>query len=65
MGNLLSFFIPQEKKFFTMFELATSNLVEISKLLVEMVKATSTEERRRLRNEIENLESVTHNIPQE
>ncbi|MFM9945296.1 MAG: DUF47 domain-containing protein [Bacteroidia bacterium] len=62
MSNLLSFFIPKERKFFTMFEQATSNLVEISKLLVEMVKASSTEERKRLRNEIENLEHVGDNI---
>ncbi len=62
MSNLLSFFIPKERKFFTMFEQATSNLVEISKLLVEMVKATSTEERKKLRNEIENLEHVGDNI---
>ena len=62
MSNLLSFFIPKERKFFTMFEQATSNLVEISKLLVEMVKATSTEERKRLRNEIENLEHVGDNV---
>lgn len=66
MSNLLSFFIPKERKFFTMFESATSNLVEISKLLVELVKATSAEERKRLRDEIENLEhvgdTVTHDI---
>jgi predicted phosphate transport protein (TIGR00153 family) len=62
MSNLLSFFIPKERKFFTMFEQATGNLVEISKLLVEMVKATSTEERKKLRNEIENLEHVGDNI---
>lgn len=65
MSNLLSFFIPKERKFFTMFEQATANLVEISKLLVEMVKATSIEERKKLRNEIENLEHIGDNITHE
>lgn len=66
MANLLSFFIPKERKFFEMFEKATGNLVEISKLLVDLVKSTSTEERKNLRNEIEKLEHVgdscTHDI---
>ncbi len=66
MSNLLSFFIPKERKFFSMFEKASVNLVDISKLLVEMVKTSSDEERKQLRNEIENLEhvgdTITHDI---
>jgi predicted phosphate transport protein (TIGR00153 family) len=65
MGNLLSFFIPKERKFFPMFEKATANLLEISKLLVELLKSSSTEERKRLRNEIENLEHVGDNVTHE
>jgi hypothetical protein len=48
-----------------MFEKATSNLVDISKLLVEMVKQNSLEERKRLCNEIENLEHVGDGITHE
>jgi hypothetical protein len=65
MSNFLSFFIPKERKFFGMFEKATSNLVDISKLLVEMVKQNSLEERKRLCNEIENLEHVGDGITHE
>ena len=66
MSNFLSFFIPKERKFFSMFENATGNLVLIAKLLIELVKAPSTDERKRLRNEIEGLEhigdTITHDI---
>ena len=48
-----------------MFEKATANLLEISKLLVELLKSSSTEERKRLRNEIENLEHVGDNVTHE
>jgi len=65
MGNILSFFIPKERKFFDMFEKATGNLKQISKLLVEMVKTSSTEERKRLNSEIENLEHIGDNITHE
>lgn len=66
MANLLSFFIPKEKKFFVMFDKSTKNLVEISKLLFQLVNTSSTEESKTLRHEIEKLEHVgdscTHDI---
>ncbi len=66
MANFLQFFIPQDKKFFPLFERASGNLHEISKVLVQMVNAPTTERRRELIKEIERLEhvgdSVTHEI---
>ena len=65
MANLLSFFIPQERKFFEMFEKATGNLLEISNLLLELVKTSSTEDRKRISKEIEHLEHVGDNVTHE
>jgi predicted phosphate transport protein (TIGR00153 family) len=66
MANLLQFFIPQDKKFFPLFEKATDNLLVISKVLVEMVGTSNIEKRKELIREIEKLEhvgdAVTHEI---
>ena len=66
MANLLSFFLPQDRKFFPLFEKASGNLLAISKVLVEMINASDREKRKALIKEIENLEhvgdSVTHEI---
>lgn len=66
MASLLQFFIPKDKKFFPLFERASSNLLAISKVLVEMVNASSAEKRKELIKEIERLEhvgdAVTHEI---
>ena len=66
MANLLQFFIPKDKKFCPLFEKASSNLLAISKVLVEMVNASSSEKRKELIKEIERLEhvgdAVTHDI---
>lgn len=65
MSNFLQFFIPQDKKFFPLFEKASSNLHAISKVLVEMVSTASPEKRRELIKEIERLEHVGDNITHE
>lgn len=69
MANLLQFFIPQDKKFFPMFEQASANLLEISKVLDKMVKESSMEKRVAYIREIERLEHVgdghTHEILKE
>jgi uncharacterized protein len=62
MNSLLRFFIPQDKRFFSMFESASANLVEISKVLVEMVNTSSAEKRRELIKEIERLENTGDNF---
>lgn len=66
MAGIASFLVPQGKKFYLMFEKASGNLHQISKVLVEMVNVSSLEKRRELIKEIERLEhvgdSVTHEI---
>src|SRR4051812_35135605 len=66
MANIFQFLLPQDKKFFPLFEKASGNLLHISKVLVEMVNAPTPEKRRELIKEIERLEhvgdSVTHEI---
>ena len=66
MANILSFFLPQDRKFFPLFEKASGNLLEISKVLVTMMNEADPDKRRALIKEIERLEhvgdSVTHEI---
>lgn len=66
MANFLSFFLPQDRKFFPLFERASGNLLQISKVLVEMVNTADNDKRRGLIKEIERLEhvgdGVTHEI---
>ncbi len=62
LDNFLQFFVPQDKKFFPLFEKATGNLVNISKVLCEMVDTSSPEKRRELIKQIEHLEHIGDNI---
>ncbi len=66
MAGILQFFIPQDKKFFPLFERASGNLRAISKVLVEALSTSSPEKRKELIKEIERLEhvgdAVTHEI---
>ena len=62
INNIFKIFVPQDKKFFVLFEKATANLVAISQALVEMVNASSLEKRRELIKKIEHLEHVSDNI---
>ena len=66
MAGILQIFVPQDKKFFPLFEKASANLEAISKVLVEMVNSASPEKRKELIKEIERLEhvgdAVTHEI---
>lgn len=65
MANFLQFFVPQDKKFFPLFERASGNLLAISKVLVEAVSTSSSEKRRELIKEIERLEHVGDNVTHE
>lgn len=65
MTNLLSFLVPQEKKFFDLFERSSVNLLDTSKVLVEMVNAPSGDKRKELIREIERLEHVGDAITHE
>jgi len=66
MANLFSFLIPQEKKFFPLFEKASGNLLDTAKALTAMVNQSDKEKRTDMLREIEKLEhigdSVTHEI---
>jgi uncharacterized protein len=59
--GFLSFLFPQDKKFFPLFQQASSNLVKTSKVLVDMLHA-APEKRRELIKEIEHLEHTGDNI---
>src|SRR3990172_6953222 len=65
MAGFLQFFIPQDKKFFPLFERASDNLQAIAKVLVIMVNASAPEKRRELIKEIERLEHVGDGITHE
>jgi len=66
MANIFQFLMPQEKKFFPLFEKASSNLLQTSVLLTQMVNTVDAHKRKELLREIERLEhigdSVTHEI---
>lgn len=65
MANILKFLVPQDKKFFQLFEKASANLLDTSKTLVEMVNTPSTDKRRELIREIERLEHVGDGLTHE
>ena len=65
MTKFLSFLIPQDKKFFQLFEKASTNLLATSRVLVEMVNAPTAEKRKELIREIERLEHVGDEVTHE
>src|SRR5256885_14543040 len=69
LNPIFQYFIPKDRKFHPLFEQAASNLVAISKVLVELMVAPTIEKRTPLVRQIEKLEHVgdeiTHQIFQE
>jgi len=65
MSNFLQILMPKDKKFFSLFEKASGNLLAISKVLVETVNTASSEKRKELIKEIERLEHVGDNVSHE
>ena len=63
--NIFEFFQPKDKVFFLLFQQASHNAVETSKVLVELVTTTSLEKRKELFREIERLEHVGDSITHE
>ena len=63
--NIFHFFQPKDKVFFSLFEKATANLIDISNALVEMVNTSSIVRRKELIREIERLEHIGDNITHE
>jgi len=63
--NIFQYFTPKDKNFFPLFERATANLLETTKVLVELVNTSSPERKRELFKEIERLEHVGDSITHE
>jgi predicted phosphate transport protein (TIGR00153 family) len=63
--NIFQYFTPKDKNFFPLFERAATNLLDTSKVLVELVNSTNPEKRRELFKEIERLEHVGDSITHE
>ena len=62
LNSIFQYFVPKDKKFFPLFEQASSNLTEMSALLKEIVYATTAEKRKELCKKMEDLEHVGDNI---
>src|SRR5437762_680997 len=62
MANFLQFLIPQEKKFFVLFEKSTDNLMNISKALNNALMESNREKRKEYFKEVERLEHVGDNL---
>lgn len=66
LDNLISFFIPKDKKFFTLFAQSSENLVAISKKFNELLNTMAPDKRIELIKTISDLEhvgdTITHNI---
>jgi predicted phosphate transport protein (TIGR00153 family) len=69
INPILQYFVPKDRKFFPLFEQASANMVEISKVLLELMTAPTLDKRASIVRQIEKLEHVgdeiTHTIFQE
>ena len=65
MAKFLKFLTPKEKSFFPLFEKASSNLLETSKVLCEMFREKDLEKRNILIGKINDLEHVGDNVTHE
>src|SRR3569832_2045491 len=62
LDKVLAFFIPRDRKFFTLFAQSSNNLVEIARVFSELVNTTNVEKRNEQIKKIEDLEHVGDNI---
>ena len=66
MNSIFSYFIPKDKKFFPLFEKASTNLLQMADKLEELVNSDPNADREKLHKEIERLEQkgdeITHAI---
>ena len=64
--SLIQYFIPQDKKFFPLFDQAALNLQEAGKTMCQLVTSTDADQRKQHIREIERLEhrgdEITHEI---
>ncbi len=58
LNSIFQFFVPKDKKFFPLFESATSNVVKMAELMLETVSTKDDERRAELVKEIDKLEHV-------
>lgn len=62
LNNIFQYFVPKDKKFFPLFEQAGANLIEMAKLLQEMVNSDDLTKRTEITKKIEDLEHVGDDI---
>jgi predicted phosphate transport protein (TIGR00153 family) len=62
LNNIFQYFVPKDKKFFPLFEQAGANLIEMAKLLKEMVNSDDPNKRAEITKKIEDLEHVGDDI---
>ncbi|MEP7265473.1 MAG: DUF47 family protein [Bacteroidota bacterium] len=65
LSNLLKFFLPQDKKFFVLFDKAALNLQEAAKVMYQLVTTSNKEDRAHYIREIEKLEHIGDDITHE
>ncbi|SEL79381.1 DUF47 domain-containing protein [Parapedobacter koreensis] len=66
LNSIFQYFVPKDKKFFPLFEQASSNLIDMAKLLKELVNLSDPGKRKELTRKIEDLEhrgdDISHQI---
>ncbi|MFC7525317.1 DUF47 domain-containing protein [Parapedobacter sp. GCM10030251] len=66
LNSIFQYFVPKDKKFFPLFEQASSNLIDMAKLLKELVNLADHSKRKELCRKIEGLEhrgdDISHQI---
>lgn len=66
LNSIFQYFVPKDKKFFPLFEQASSNLIDMAKLLKELVNLADSGKRKELSRKIEDLEhrgdDISHQI---
>jgi hypothetical protein len=58
LNSIFQFFVPKDKKFFPLFEEATTNVVKMAELMLETVNTKDNERRIELVKEIDRLEHI-------
>ena len=66
LNSIFQYFVPKDKKFFPLFEQAGNNLIEMSKLLKDIVNSSNPEKKKDFTRKMEDLEhkgdNITHQI---
>ena len=66
LNSIFQYFVPKDKKFFPLFEQASNNLIDMAKLLKELVNLSDPDKWKELSRKIEDLEhrgdDISHQI---